>query len=136
MYKGGKLMKARTNPVAGSLKISNEVVVKIAELAAMEIPGVSIRGGHLDTQDSTLLVANRFVQPIKATLKGEAAEIDISIIVLSGHKAVKVAESIQASVKSAVQNMTGIAVSKVNVRICGVKLSADPPDNNSAKEAM
>jgi uncharacterized alkaline shock family protein YloU len=77
-------MRSRSNTVAGSLKISNEVVVKIAELAAMEITGVAVRGGHLDTQENPLLIANRFINPIKATLKGEAAEIDISIIVISG----------------------------------------------------
>jgi len=115
-------MKSRTNVVAGSLKVSNEVVVKIAELAAMEIPGVSVKGGHLDTQDSQLLVANRLINPIKAVLKGEAAEINISIIVKAGHKAVKVAEAVQQSVKSAVQNMTGITVSKVNVRIAGIRI--------------
>ena len=115
-------MKSRTNVVSGSLKISNEVVIKIAELAAMEIPGVSVRGGHLDTQDNQLLVANRLINPLKATLKGEAAEINISIIVKAGHKAVKVAEAVQQSVKSAVQNMTGIAVSKVNVRIAGIRI--------------
>jgi uncharacterized alkaline shock family protein YloU len=119
-------MKTKTNTVAGSLKISNEVVVKIAELAAMEITGVSVKGGHLDTQENTLLVANRLINPIKAALKGEAAEIDISIVVMSGHKAVKVAEAVQQSVKSAVQNMTGIAVSKVNVKISGVRLSETP----------
>jgi uncharacterized alkaline shock family protein YloU len=104
----------------------------------MEITGVSVKNGHLETQDSPILVANRFVQPIKATLKGEAAEIDISIIVMSGHKAVKVAEAVQQSVKSAVQNMTGIAVSKVNVRISGVRLSSDPLDSsaNPANEAV
>ena len=115
-------MKTKSNTVAGSLKISNEVVVKIAELAAMEIPGVAVKGNHIETQDNPLLIANKFINPIKATLKGEAAQIDISVIVLSGHKAVKVAEAIQQSVKSAVQNMTGIAVSKVNVRIAGVRL--------------
>jgi uncharacterized alkaline shock family protein YloU len=125
-------MKARNNTIAGSLKISNEVVIKIAELAAMEVTGVSIKGGHLDTQDNTLLVANRFINPIKATLKGEAAEIDISIIVIAGHKAVKVAELVQQSVKSAVQNMTGIAVSKVNVRIAGVRLPAAAANNNQS----
>ena len=123
-------MKTRTNAIAGSLKISNEVVIKISELAAMEVPGVSLKGGHLDTQDNTLLVANRFISPIKASLKGEAAEIDISIIVIAGHKAVKVAESVQSSIKSAVQNMTGIAVSKVNVRIAGVRLPATAPANS------
>ncbi|MCL2633897.1 MAG: Asp23/Gls24 family envelope stress response protein [Oscillospiraceae bacterium] len=107
----------------GSLKISNEVVAKIAELAAMEIKGVSVKGSHLDTQENPLLIANRFINPISARLTGEAAEIDISIVVISGFKAVNVAEAVQKSVKSAVQNMTGIAVSKVNVRITGVRIN-------------
>ena len=127
-------MERRSNAVSGSLKISNEVIIKIAELAAMEISGVSVKGSHLDTQDNPLLIANRFISPIRAVLTGEAAEIDISIIVISGHKAIKVAEAVQQSVKSAVQNMTGIAVSKVNVKIAGVKLCADslPKDSGEA----
>jgi uncharacterized alkaline shock family protein YloU len=92
----------------------------------MEVTGVAVRGGHLDTQENTLLVANRLIQPIRATLKGETVEVDISIVVMSGNKAIKVAEAVQQSVKSAVQNMTGIAVSKVNVKISGVRLSGVP----------
>jgi len=113
----------RKHTPAGSLKISNEVVVKIAVLAAMEINGVSIRGQKLDTADTALSIAGRFMPPVQARLTGEAAEIDMSIVVLSGCKAVKVAEAVQHSVKSAVQNMTGIAVSKVNVRIAGIRVS-------------
>ena len=89
----------------------------------MEIPGVSVKDRHIETNDNPLLIANRFLSPIHARLTGESAEIDISIIVISGHKAVRVAEAVQQSVKSAVQNMTGIAVSKVNVRITGVRLN-------------
>ena len=40
-----------------------------------------------------------------------------------GAKAVSVAEEIQDKVKSAVQNMLGLTVAKVNVTICGVDLS-------------
>lgn len=112
----------KKHATTGSLKISNDVVVKIAELAAMEIDGVSVKGQRLDFAENPLSIANRFISPVHARLTGEAAEIDISVIVIGGHKAVRVAEAVQHSVKSAVQNMTGIAVSKVNVRIAGVRL--------------
>ncbi len=46
-----------------------------------------------------------------------------SIILCRGAKAVSVAEEIQDKVKSAVQNMLGLTVAKVNVTICGVDLS-------------
>ena len=53
-------------------------------------------------------------------INSEAAVIDISIVTELGHKAYEVAKAVQDHVKSAVQNMTGIAVSKVNVKIVGI----------------
>ena len=58
--------------------------------------------------------------PVKVSVSKEAAVIDISIVTEQGSKAINVASAVQASVKSAVQNMTGIAVSKVNVNIAGI----------------
>ena len=49
--------------------------------------------------------------------------ITILIITEQGSKAVNVASAVQESVKSAVQSMTGIPVSKVNVNIVGIQLS-------------
>jgi len=115
----------KKHTAAGSLKISNDVVVRIASLAAMEIDGVSVKGQKLDTADAPP-IAEHFITPVTARLTGEAAVIDISIVVVGGHKAVRVAEAVQHSVKSAVQNMTGIAVSKVNVRITGVRITEIP----------
>ena len=42
-----------------------------------------------------------------------------------GSKAINVASAVQASVKSAVQNMTGITVSKVNVNVVGIMLNKE-----------
>lgn len=55
--------------------------------------------------------------PVKAVLKNDAVEVTISIVVLQGFKAENVARSVQESVKSAIQNMAGISVSKVNVKL-------------------
>lgn len=110
----------------GSLKISNDVIIRIAELAAAEIEGVS------STEDKKLIqpqiplhMADRIFCPIKVTLTKEAAVIEMSIVVKSGYKALSVAEEVQAAVKSAVQNMTKITVSKVNVCVAGLSLEKD-----------
>lgn len=108
----------RTN---GSLKISNDVIVKIAELAATEIIGVATEGEHLVLPEMPVAIASRFVSPVRVNMTGESAEISVSIVAIQGHKAINVAGAVQQSVKSAVQNMTGIAVSKVNVKIVGIK---------------
>ncbi len=117
------IMDKKAVKSGGNLKISNEVIEKIAELAATEITGVAVNGQHIAVNDTSKAVAGRFLSPIKVRLSSEAAEIDISIIVVQGCKAVSVAEAVQHSIKSAVQNMTGIAVSKVNVKISGILIT-------------
>lgn len=122
-------MEKKMTKSSGSLKISNDVIIKIAELAAAEITGVAVNDdqtlavAETPIAISSIPIANRIAGPIRVHLAGESAEVSINIIVIQGHNSVAVAEAVQKSVKSAVQNMTGIAVSKVNVSIAGVKLA-------------
>ncbi len=102
---------------SGNLKISNDVIVKIAELAALEISGVTF---ETKTPDSPLSAS-----PVKIKLSGDSIAVDVRITVAQGSKAVCTAEAVQKSVKSAVQNMTGIAVSKVNVKIAGIIINKE-----------
>lgn len=107
----------------GSLKISNEVIVKIAELAAAEISGVATEDGKLSALPSRIGLPPLLNGPVKISVSKEAAVIDVSIVTLQGSKAVNVASAVQENVKSAVQSMTSIPVSKVNVSIVGIKLN-------------
>lgn len=118
-------MEKKVTRSGGSLKISNDVMIKIAELAATEIPGVSAQGQKLSVPESPLSIASRVFSPVRVRLSSEAAEIDVNIIVMQGFKAINVAEAVQNSIKSSVQNMTGIPVSKVNVKIVGIMLAPE-----------
>ncbi len=102
---------------AGSLKISESVIIRISELAVAEVEGVealAVGKGFFAKQNA----------PIKVRLLDGVVEISVSIIVKQGLKAVSVAEEIQQVVKENVQNMTGIAVSRVNVIVAGIDLNA------------
>lgn len=107
----------------GSLKVSNEVIAKIAELAAAEISGVATEDGKLSVPQSRIGLPPILNNPVKISVSKEAAVIDVSIVTEQGCKAVNVASAVQESIKSAVQNMTGITVAKVNVNIIGIKLN-------------
>ena len=104
-------MNTKVNNTGASLRISNDVLTKIAEVAATEIRGVAFTGKIMPQS------------PVKAVLKNDAVEVTVSIVVLQGFKAENVARSVQESVKSAIQNMAGISVSKVNVKIADIMLS-------------
>lgn len=119
-------MNKKVNNTGASLRISNDVLTKIAEVAATEIRGVASEGEHLVICDKNMAQLTGKIMPqspVKAVLKNDAVEVTISIVVLQGFKAENVARSVQESVKSAIQNMAGISVSKVNVKIADIMLS-------------
>ncbi|MGN0698766.1 MAG: Asp23/Gls24 family envelope stress response protein [Ruminiclostridium sp.] len=119
-------MNKKVNNTGASLRISNDVLTKIAEVAATEISGVASDGEHLVVSDKNIAQLTGKIMPqspVRAVLKNDAVEVTVSIVVLQGFKADNVAQSVQESVKSAIQNMAGISVSKVNVKIADIMLS-------------
>lgn len=119
-------MNKKVNRTGASLRISNDVLTKIAEVAATEIRGVASEGEHLVVSDKNMAQITGKLMPsssVKAVLKNDSVEVTVNIVVLQGFKAENVAQSVQESVKSAIQNMAGISVSKVNVKIADIMLS-------------
>lgn len=104
-------METSKKHTPGSMRVSEDVIIKIAETAACEIDGVEIK-------DPKSLPIPKM--PVRARILGEAAAIHMDVNIVEGFNAVKVAEGVQKSVKSAVQNMTGFTVTKVDVNIMGV----------------
>ena len=92
---------------AGSLKISQEVIASIAGYTATDIEGVTA-------------LARQPLRPISIQLEDGVAIIDIRLKVKNGVKIPELSKKLQANVKEAVQNMTGVVVSKVNLQIAGV----------------
>ncbi len=104
---------------AGSLKISEDVILTITRQAVMDVPGVhSLAQGRFRLKD--FLVHSETDNSIKIVLNVDVAQIHVSVNLVYGYKIKEVAQQIQENVKATVQNMTGITVSKVNVFIAGV----------------
>lgn len=112
-------MEAKANQTVGSIKVSDSVILKIAEVAATEIDGVDCSGQSLAPANAKA----KMFGAVKCKLNGETVALKIDIVMLEGHNAVNVAESVQKSVKSAVQSMTGFTVTKVDVTIAGIKFN-------------
>lgn len=108
-----------SNVVHGSLQISTEVIAKIAKLAAMEIDGVTdVCSGTTGVKG--LLGKVSLQKPVVVELLEDVAEITVSVTVCYGSKIPFVCEKVQENVKAAVQNMTSITVSRVNIVVAGV----------------
>lgn len=108
----------------GSLKISEEVVLTVAKQAAFDVAGVAgLSNGELSVK--RFLTKANPVSPIKITMSADSAQIDVCVNLLYGYKIKEVAEELQEKVKSTVQNMTGITVSKVNIKVAGIVVGSE-----------
>ena len=104
----------------GSLQISNEVIAKIARCAALEVEGVAeVSCGTQNKKLKDLLEAS-IQPPVAVEMRDGTAELTLHLIMASGARIPAVAEKVQENVKSAVQNMTSVTVSRVNLVIAGL----------------
>ena len=115
---------------AGNLKISRDVLATIARYATMEIEGVASLASFT-TNIRGWLLKKQSAKPITIDLNDDIAAIDIHVNIKAGVNIPQTAEKIQSAVKEAVQNMTGIAVSRVNNNIAGIVFD----DPSSAADA-
>ncbi len=111
----------------GSLQISTEVLGKIARCAALEVEGVAeVSCGSQNKKVKELLERTNVQAPVSVVMKDGTAEITLHVILAFGAKAPAVAEKVQENVKSAVQNMTNVTVSRVDLVIAGLAAEAAP----------
>ena len=104
----------------GSLQISTEVIAKIARCAALEVEGVAeVSCGTQNKKLKDLLEAS-IQPPVAVEMSDGTAELTLHLIMASGARIPAVAEKVQENVKSAVQNMTSVTVSRVNLVIAGL----------------
>ena len=100
---------------SSKLKIADDVIIGIARIAALDVKGVARLAGEVSKMNKL-----RKNGPVKISMIGDVAAIDMSIVIKNGVKAVNVAQEVQSAEKENVQNMTGIPVARVNVTIGGV----------------
>jgi uncharacterized alkaline shock family protein YloU len=104
----------------GVVKIADEVVSIIAGLAAADIEGVASMSGGIAGGIAEVLGRRNLSKGVKVDVGTEDTKIEIFIIVKYGARIPDVAWDIQETVKKAVETMTGLIVTHVNVHVQGV----------------
>ena len=103
------------------IQISNDVVAVIAGVAVTEVPGVFGMAGSFAGGISEVFSGKKnLAKGIKVEVEETKAKIDVNIIVEYGSRIPDVAFEIQNRVKKAVESMTGLKVTEVNVHVQGV----------------
>lgn len=103
----------------GIVKISDEVVSIIAEIAADEIQGIVEVPNGVSSNISQILKGKKASsgKNVKVTLEEDKAIIELNVAVEYGMKIPEVVSAVQENVKKTVEAMTGLKVDKVNVNV-------------------
>lgn len=103
------------------IKIADDVVAVIAGVAVSEVSGVAeMAGGFAGGITEVLSGKKNLAKGIKVEVSDKETKIDVNIIVEYGVRIPDVAFEIQNRVKKAVETMTGLKVTEVNVHVQGV----------------
>ena len=128
--------KPEINNEFGAIRIADEVVATVAGLAAADVEGVSSMSGGWGTDLAEKLGRKSYGKGIKVEVIEEQNKIEIFIVVEFGYQIPDVAENVQKEVKMAVETMTGLTVSAVNVHIVGVSMKKTAGNNEEIGEDL
>ena len=106
----------------GSIQIADDVVAMVASLAATEIDGVSSMIGNITNELMGKVGMKKLTKGVKVDILGNVVRIDLAIVLEYGFNILETSQKVQNRVKTAVENMTGLTVSDVNIRIANVKI--------------
>lgn len=109
----------------GEVQIADEVVAIIAGLAATEVDGVDSMAGNITNELVGRLGMKNLSKGVKVDISDEHVCIDLSLNVKYDYNIPEVSEKVQEKVKTAIENMTGLIVLEVNIKIAGVSMNTD-----------
>lgn len=106
----------------GQVKVADEVVAVIAGLAATEVKGVESLGGNITGDIISKLGMKSLSKGVKVFVEDSTVKVDVALNIKYGTEIPKVSEIVQEKIKSAIETMTGLTVSEVNIKVSSVSL--------------
>ena len=107
----------------GTVRIADDVVALIAAFAAMEVEGVSGMAGGLDMDTVSRGGMKRLGRTVKVEVGAEGVRVDLSIELVYGYSIPETCSKVQNKVRTAIENMTGLEVLDVNIRVAGISMN-------------
>lgn len=112
----------------GEVKIADEVVAIIAGLAATEVEGVASMAGNITNELVSKLGMKSLSKGVKVTILESVVTVDLTLNIEFGKNILETSKKVQDKVKTSIENMTGLEVADVNIRIASVDM-----DNEKGK---
>ncbi len=107
----------------GEVVIADEVVAVIAGLAAMEVEGVASMVGNVTKELISKIGKKSLAKGVKVDILEGIVTVAITLNLKYGYNIMDISEKVQEKVKAAIENMTGLTVADVNIRVAGVEVN-------------
>ncbi|HJB00646.1 MAG TPA: Asp23/Gls24 family envelope stress response protein [Candidatus Mediterraneibacter merdavium] len=106
----------------GEVKIADEVVAIIAALAATEVEGVASMAGNITNEVIGKLGIKNLSKGVKVDVLEGVVTVSLALNLKYDYSIMEVSAKVQEKVKNAVENMTGLEVADVNIKVAGVEM--------------
>ena len=106
----------------GTVKIADELVAMFAGIAATEVEVVSAIAGNISYELLNKVGVKNLAKGVKVEVIGKKVKAELALIIEYGHNIPVVSQAVQGKVKTAIENMTGLEVTDVDVRIASVSM--------------
>ena len=104
------------------VKIADEVVAIIADLAATEVEGVASMAGNITNELISRLGMKNLSKGVKVDVLEGVVTVSLTLNLKYNYSVVEVSGKVQEKVKNAIENMTGLEVADVNIKVAGVEM--------------
>lgn len=108
----------------GEIKIADEVVAIIAALAATEEEGVASMAGNITNELIGKLGMKNLSKGVKVDVLEGIVTVSLALNLKYNYSIVEVSARVQEKVKNAIENMTGLEVADVNIKVAGVEMES------------
>ena len=109
----------------GEVQIADEVVTIIAGLAATEVDGVASMAGNITNELMSKVGVKGLTKGVKVEVFNHQVRAELAVLMEYGYNIPATSQKVQERVKNAIENMTGLEVSDVNISIAGVALEEE-----------
>ena len=112
------IIKNREN---GSVMISEDVITAIVAQTVTEVEGIVGLNTKPGADIADLIGKKNWGKGMKVIIaEDDTVAIECNVTISYGMSVVNVAAAVQDAVRNAVESMTGVTVSAVNVNVCGI----------------
>ena len=108
----------------GEIKIADEVVAILAALAAAEVEGVASMAGNITNELIGKLGMKNLSKGVKVDVLEGIVTVSLALNLKYNYSIVEVSARVQEKVKNAIENMTGLEVADVNIKVAGVEMES------------